>query len=96
MVRTWTKGECMAPDPKEIALQAEAIYKGCCAVLADHHPGAQGAALAELLAMWINGHAPELRAGLLSVHFEAVLERVESPGVTPSDPSRVRNGSGKP
>lgn len=41
-------------------------------LLAGRGPGVQGAALADLLAMWIAGHNPDAREELLKNHVEAV------------------------
>lgn len=41
-------------------------------ILANHHPGEQGAALAELLSLWLCGHPRMLRYRLLAMHVELV------------------------
>lgn len=45
-------------------------------LLAGHHPAVQGAALADLLAMWLAGHDADLRDALLENHIERVIELV--------------------
>lgn len=88
MRKAWTQEDYLAEDPKKIAEEALEITVLCGAVLAGHHPGAQGAALAELLVMWINGHRPENRAGLIESHMEAVFARLKLPtDPSPNEPS---------
>jgi hypothetical protein len=45
-------------------------------LLAGHHPAAQGAALADLLAIWLAGHEHSLREPLLNNHVVRVRELV--------------------
>jgi hypothetical protein len=45
-------------------------------ILAGHHPAAQGAALADMLAMWLAGHEASLREPLLNAHVVAVRRLV--------------------
>lgn len=40
--------------------------------LADQGPHNQGAALADLVAMWLAGHPPSIREDLLALHVELV------------------------
>lgn len=54
-------------DELKIAL---AIVEKVKPVFAGHPPGATGAALCNLLALWLAGHPPELREGLLSLHID--------------------------
>ena len=45
-------------------------------VLAGQHPSAQGAALADLLAMWLVAHPPQLREEMLRLHIEFVRKLI--------------------
>jgi hypothetical protein len=44
--------------------------------LTGHDPSIQGAALAELLALWLAGHHPDLRHEMLDLHIDTVRELV--------------------
>lgn len=63
-------------DPELINAEARAIVLACRPLLAGHHPGAIGAALAELTATFFASHHPSLRAELLDIHFNAVRELI--------------------
>jgi hypothetical protein len=52
--------------------RALAIAECCKPCLAGEDPSIQGAALAELLALFLAGHAPELREVILEAHIEVV------------------------
>lgn len=41
-------------------------------ILANHHPAEQGAALAELLSLWLCGHPHEIRGLMLAMHLDKV------------------------
>jgi hypothetical protein len=45
-------------------------------MLAGYHPAEQGAALADLLAIWLAGYPADLREALLAHHIEQVRELV--------------------
>lgn len=45
-------------------------------ILAGHHPGVQGAALADLLSVWLAGHHPDMREEVFRVHMELVREMI--------------------
>jgi len=60
-------------DELKIAL---ALVEQVKPVLAGHPAGAQGAALCNLLALWLAGHAPELREGLLALHIDMTKHMV--------------------
>jgi hypothetical protein len=45
-------------------------------LLAGQEPNVQGAVLADLLAMWLAGHAPQMREELFAFHVEQVRELV--------------------
>jgi len=47
-----------------------------CPLLAGRHPALQGAVLACLVARWLAGHAPALRADILSAHLKALEDLV--------------------
>jgi hypothetical protein len=50
--------------------KAGQITRQISAILADNKPEVQGAALADLLAMWLAGHRqPELREAMLANHL---------------------------
>lgn len=51
----------------DLAARIEPILKG-------HDPAVQGAALAQLLAIWVAGHNEEARVGLLDMHIVGVRE----------------------
>lgn len=73
--REWTlrRFEEHAPDPEAV----DPIADQCGKILAGHHPGEQGCALAYLLARWIKGHHPELREEVLRAHLEAVRKLLD-------------------
>ena len=78
----------MEPDPREIETVAAAIRP----LLAGHDPTIQGAALADLLALFIAGHHPKLRDGVLETTVELVrklipvnVEMMIEAGKAPSD-----------
>lgn len=45
-------------------------------LLAGHHPAIQGAALADLLAIWLAGHPAAFREDLLTMHITKVRELI--------------------
>jgi hypothetical protein len=66
----------MPSDTPEQLVEAERIIKAIRPILAGHSPDVQGAVLLELLAMYIAGHAPQLREEILALHVETVRELV--------------------
>jgi hypothetical protein len=52
--------------------RARAIVDSIKPLLTGHGPGVQGAALMELLALFIAGHAPDDRERLLTLHVQQV------------------------
>jgi hypothetical protein len=52
--------------------EQEAIVAAIKPLRAGHEPAIQGAALAELLALWLAGHHPAIRGEILSLHVGAV------------------------
>lgn len=67
------------------AFAADALVESLKPLFAGHNPGVQGAALADLLAIWLAGHiivgdadaTRTLRAGLLAHHCSAVRMLVD-------------------
>jgi hypothetical protein len=64
----------MSKQAAETALQIGERVKP---LLAGHPPEVQGAVLADLLAIWLVGHAPALREQMLALHIEMVRELIE-------------------
>lgn len=62
------------PSP-DIRLQQQLVDK-IRTVLANKPPAIQGAALAELLAVFIAGHHPDLREQMLTMHVDTVRKLV--------------------
>jgi hypothetical protein len=56
--------------------EREAIVAAIKPLLAEHDPVIQGAALAELLALFVAGHRPAVRDEILGMHVSAVRELV--------------------
>lgn len=57
-------------------LRAEALADRIKPILAGHGGDVQGAALMQLVALFIAGHAPPLREGMLALHVKSVREMV--------------------
>jgi hypothetical protein len=57
--------------------EVEALVDKCGALLAGKHPGAQGAAIAELMALWLLGHDDDMREGLFTNQIAQVRELIE-------------------
>jgi hypothetical protein len=74
-MKCWTAEEMEAQsvDLREV----ETLVDMCCALLARKHPGVQGAALAELLALWLLGYDAEEREEQLANHIRDVRELIE-------------------
>ena len=53
----------------EQVIEALKVSEGCARLLAGRSPEVQGAALLELLSLFIAGHAPELRDDIMALHF---------------------------
>lgn len=66
------------PKPRPISDidldRVERITMHCKAALRYHHPMEQGAALAQLVALWVAGHNAEVRDLLLDLFFRNVVE----------------------
>lgn len=91
-MKKWTAKEVLE-QTVGLGEQSDQIVRACSTVLAGHHPAVTGAALAELVGMWIKGHvSAEVQPVLLKL-FVAQVEAfiaLESPGVAPagSDPGQ--------
>lgn len=59
-------------DPKRRVAQQRRLVAKLKPHIAGCDPSVQGAALAELLAIFLAGHHPELRGEILRMHIEAV------------------------
>lgn len=66
----------MDADADAAVAESQAIAEAIKPLLAGHHPVIQGAALADLLAIWLAGHPPEFRQTLLDAHIEAVRDLI--------------------
>jgi hypothetical protein len=62
----------MVSDTREQLADAHTIIEAIRPILAGHSPDVQGAALIELLAMFLAGYAPPLRDEILALHVETV------------------------
>lgn len=60
----------------EAAHEVERIVEQCRHELAGHPPEIQGAALADLLAIWLAGHPPPMREELLRVHIDMMCQLI--------------------
>lgn len=56
-------------DALDLASEIEPMMKG-------HDAGVQGAALAQLLAIWVCGHPEEAREGLIEMHLVGVRSMI--------------------
>jgi hypothetical protein len=59
-------------DPRRVGPIVDAIRP----LLAGKDPAIQGAVLADLLAIFLAGHHPELREDILELHIDAVRELI--------------------
>jgi hypothetical protein len=64
------------PPIEDDAAAGIALAKTMMPLLAGRGPFVQGAALADLVAMYLAGHAPELREEVLALHVAAVRKLV--------------------
>jgi len=72
-MKEWTAAEIIegieTADVEEVDRVADKLGE----ILADRHPGIQGLALAQTLALWLLGHEDaEVRKKLLAAHIESV------------------------
>ena len=56
------------PDPDDVAAVVDEIKP----LLAGHPPALQGAVLADLVAIWLVGHHPEIRKIMYDMHVDIV------------------------
>lgn len=63
------------PIPKVIE-QQRMLIGPIKALMAGHDPEVQGATLVELLALFLAGHHPDLREGILMIHIDAVRDMI--------------------
>lgn len=63
-------------EDEAFALEAFALASRVKPLLAGKHPAVQGAALAELLSLWLAGHPAEVREQLLENHIDTVRKLV--------------------
>ena len=61
---------------KDLAYEALDLASEIKPLLAGRNPGVQSAALIELLAIWLAGHPPAIRAQMLRDHIKAVRAMV--------------------
>lgn len=79
----------MTPDEK--AYRADRIVEAIRPMLAGHPPEVQGAALADLLAIFIAGHHPALREEILAMHIDTVRALI-----APNEAAIFERHGGKP
>ena len=73
------------------AHEVEAIVEAIRPMLAGKTPEVQGAVLADLLAIFLAGHHPELREQLLTMHIEGVRKLI-----APNEAAIFAQRGGKP
>lgn len=65
-------------DPAKVAEACDAIVAACRPIFAGKSPTVQGAALADLVAIWVAGHQDtEARANMIALHTQTVCRLVE-------------------
>jgi hypothetical protein len=70
-MKEWTAAEIIE-GPADVD-EVERIADKLGEILAGQHPGIQGLALAQTLALWLMGYEdPEVREKLMAAHFESV------------------------
>jgi hypothetical protein len=70
--RAWRYEELSQLSDQELNEESDAIVESIRPLLAHKHPAVQGIVLAELLAIWLTGHAPEISEKLLASHVRGV------------------------
>lgn len=73
--RKWTAEEIaagLAFEKREVDAIIDELTVPVSEILRGHHPGLQGAALGDLVAMWIAGHRPDQRDQQLAMFTEMV------------------------
>jgi hypothetical protein len=72
-MREWTANEIIDGLETVDLSEADALADRLGEILAGKHPGLQGCALAQTLAVWLMGHEDaEVRDKLLAAHIETV------------------------
>jgi hypothetical protein len=72
-MKEWTAAEIISGLDTVDLSEADRIADKLGEILAGKHPGLQGCALAQTLALWLMGHEdPEVRDKLLTAHMETV------------------------
>lgn len=77
-MKEWTAAEILAGIEHVDLSEADQIAEKIGHILAGKHPGLQGCALAQTLAMWLMGHEDkEVREKLLAQHDKTVRALLE-------------------
>jgi hypothetical protein len=77
-MKEWTAAEIISGLDKVDLSEADRIADKLGEILAGKHPGLQGCALAQTLALWLMGHEdPEVRRKLLAQHDKTVRALME-------------------
>ena len=72
-MKEWTAEQIIAGIETADLEEVDKIADKLGEILAGRHPGIQGLALAQTLALWLLGHEdPEVREKLLAAHIESV------------------------
>lgn len=67
-----TAEEYATEDATTVLRGVDELYRQIAPLLSGRGPGVQGALLADMVAMWVAGHAPELRDQVLDAHVDLV------------------------
>lgn len=77
-MKEWTAAEILSGLENVDVSEADRIADKMGEILAGKHPGLQGCALAQTLALWLMGHEDaEVREKLLAGHIETVRALIE-------------------
>jgi len=76
-MKCWTAEDIIAGIDNADMGEVERVADKLGAVLAGKHPGIQGCALGETLALWLLGHDADVREVLLDGHFKMVRALIE-------------------
>jgi hypothetical protein len=72
-MKEWTAAQIIDGIKTADVAEVDAVADKLGEILAGRHPGIQGLALAQTLALWLLGHEdPETREKLLAAHIESV------------------------
>jgi hypothetical protein len=78
-MKEWTAAEIIKGLENVDLNEADRIADKLGAILAGKHPGLQGCALAQTLALWLMGHEdPEVRQKLLAQHDKTVRALIDA------------------